>query len=249
MNIIGLLAFYDESPSWLSTCAAGFGRVCDTIIAVDGAYALYPRARSHSMPDQREAILAAAEAAGCGCIVHQPKEVWYGNEVEKRNHLLDLARAIGTEHEDWLLVFDSDFQVMQAYPDAIREHLACTSLDVATYTLLDGKDLMDDDEQRKIAQTMDISTEWTVRIRACFRLLPDLRYEQKHWNVLATDGDGDTVTLFGPPVLQVEEYRLENSLVVYHRRKDRAKVRLQAGEEYYQVRDALQAEGGNLVAA
>lgn len=249
MKIIGLLSFFDESASWLASCVAGFGRFCDTIIAIDGAYALYPQARARSMPDQAEAILQAAEAVGAGCIVHRPNDVWFGNEVEKRNHTLALAQAIGTPGEDWVCVFDADFSVMQAYPDAIRDHLSKTLHHVATYTLLDGKDLLADEDQARIAQQIDVSTEWTVRTRSIYRLLPDLRYDVKHWNVVGDLSDGRSVTLFGSPMEQVPEARLENALVVYHRRQARAKVRNQAAESYYALRDQLGAEQAKAVGA
>jgi hypothetical protein len=249
VKIIGVMSWYDESASWLAASVAGFGRFCDTIIAVDGAYALYPQARARSMPEQSEAILQAAEAVGAGCIIHRPQDVWFGNEVEKRNHTLDLARAIGVEGEDWVCVFDADFTVMQAYPEAIRDHLSRTAHHVATYTILDGKDLMADEEQARIAQEIDVSTEWTVRTRSIYRLLPELRYDTKHWNVVGDLDDGRSVTLFGSAVEQVPEARLENALVVYHRRQARAKVRNQAAEAYYALRDSLGAEQAKAVEA
>jgi hypothetical protein len=243
IQVIGILSWYDESPSWLSTCVAGIGRVCDTIIAIDGAYQLYPAARARSHPDQSEAIIQAAEAAGCGLILHRPKEVWAGNEVGKRNHTLDLARSIGVDFEDWLMIVDGDFHVLQAYPEIIREQLAATARNVATYTVLDGKDLMTDEFLAEQAQKIDISTEWTVRIRGIFRLLPNLRYQTKHWHVTGTSVDGRGVTLFGPPDREEPPLLLENALVFYHRRQARALVRLQAAENYYAIRDRLGAEG------
>jgi hypothetical protein len=248
MKIIGVLSWYAESAAWLSTAVAGFGRVCDTIVAVDGAYALYPQGRAHSMPDQREAILAAAEAAGCGCVIHQPQTVWEDNEVGKRNHTLDLVRALGTEGEDWVIVFDGDYQMMQAYPDVVRRRLEETHLNVATYTMLDGKDLMADDQSASLAQQMDISTEWGVRTRGVFRLLPNLRYVGKHWHVVGDDAGGWPLTLFGNFNSEEPALQLENLLVVYHRREARAKVRNQAAEGYYKLRDELGVEAGQVAA-
>lgn len=242
MNIIGVLSWYDESPHWLSTCVAGFGRVCDTIIAVDGAYALYPGARARSHPDQSEAIIHAAEAAGCGLILHRPKDVWWGNEVEKRNHTFDLARSVGVECDDWVLVFDGDYQLLQTYPDVVRQELEATDLDVATYTLLDGKDLLSDEAMAKVAREIDISTEWTVRTRGLYRLLPDLRYQTKHWHVRGTAADGRDVVLFGSADREEPALQLEAGLVAYHRRQARAKVRNEAAEAYYVFRDEAKVE-------
>jgi hypothetical protein len=242
MKIHAILSWNDESPSWLATCVAGIGRICDTIIACDGAYALYPGARARSHPDQSEAIIQAAEAVGCGLILHRPSDVWWGNEVEKRNHTLDLARVVGTDFEDWLLIVDSDYMVMQLYPEKVRQQLADTKHDVATYTLLDGQDWMADEFTAKQAREIDISTEWTMRTRGLFRLLPDLRYETKHWHVMGTNVDGRPVTLFGPNDLCEPALELDSAFVVYHRRKARPLVRLQDGERYYATRDEQGAE-------
>src|SRR5256885_1150092 len=110
MRVVGLLSFYDESPSWLATAVTGFARVCDAITAVDGAYALLPGARPCSHPQQAEAILSASEAAGVACTVHRPNRLFFGNEVEKRNFTFQLAGA-GLTGDDWLLVFDADYHV------------------------------------------------------------------------------------------------------------------------------------------
>jgi hypothetical protein len=242
VNIIGVCVWYQESASWLSTCIAGAGRFCDTIICVDGSYALYPAGRARSHPEESEAIIHAAEAAGCGLILHRPKEVWWGNEVEKRNHSLDLARAIGAEGEDWVVVFDSDNLVMQAYPDVIRQQLEATDLDVATYTILDGKDMMANGDSAKLAQEIDVSLEWTVRIRGVYRLLPDLRYQTKHWYVKGTNSEGRDVFLFGPSLEEEPACQLEKALVFYHRRQARPVVRLRAADEYSQIRDKAGVE-------
>jgi hypothetical protein len=45
-KIWGLLSWYDESPSWLAEAVASFAPMLDGLIAVDGAYALYPDART-----------------------------------------------------------------------------------------------------------------------------------------------------------------------------------------------------------
>lgn len=108
MKICGLLSWYDESPAWLATAVAGMGRVCDEIVAVDGAYALYPSARPRSSPQQAEAVLQAAEAAGVGCTIHRPREIFWGNEVEKRNLTIALASSVLESGRDWIVIFDAD---------------------------------------------------------------------------------------------------------------------------------------------
>ena len=71
MRVVGCLIWYDEQPSVLATAVAGFTRVCDTIVAVDGAFALYPQARPRSAPEQAETVRSVCESAGVGCVVYE----------------------------------------------------------------------------------------------------------------------------------------------------------------------------------
>lgn len=245
MNIVGVLCWYDEQPSMLAACAAGFARVCDTIVAVDGAYALYPGGRARSHPVQAEAILAACETQGAACVVHRPRDVFYGNEVEKRNLSLRLAAAF---QPDWVMVIDADTTVMQTDPDAVRDTLANTSLLAATYTLLDTKDLLDS-PAAGYARTTDVSTEWTTRARFVYRWTDDLEYGPAHWTVSGTYNGvrrwvrGPELTVDPPAGFDpVDAVDLADMLVVYHRREDRPLVRRQAADGYLTNRDLAGAE-------
>lgn len=245
MNLVGLLIFYDESPSWLASCVAGFARVCDTIVACDGAYALYPGARPRSHPDQAYAIQDACESQGAGCVIHRPKDVWWGNEVEKRQHAVRLAGAL---EPDWLLVFDADYLVMLCEdPQFTRQLIANTDHDVCTYTLLDGKDVMADDYLAAYAQQRPIDHEWTFRDRGIFRYTPDLRYGPTHYCVRGTY-DGEERWLRGPDLSPVgmhkaaEPEHLGRALVALHRNQKRSKMRTMSAEQYYRLRDDQNAE-------
>src|SRR6266498_2048177 len=82
MNIVASLIWYDESPAWLSATLHGIIPHIDHLVAIDGAYVLYPEARNWSRPDQHETILYSCQAAGIGLTLHTPSTVWFGNEVE-----------------------------------------------------------------------------------------------------------------------------------------------------------------------
>jgi hypothetical protein len=46
MSVVGLISWWDESPTWLAASITSLGRFCDHVVALDGRYALYPdRAR------------------------------------------------------------------------------------------------------------------------------------------------------------------------------------------------------------
>lgn len=254
-RVVGVLSWYDESASWVGAAVAGMARVCDDIVAVDGAYALYPGGRPRSAPDQSEVILGTCEALGVGCVIHRPRDVWRGNEVEKRNHTLQLARALmdpapvdDEPTDQWVLIFDSDYRVILLDdPNRVRRDLGGTDLHVATYTLLDGQDVHADEFLAAYAQSRHIDHEWTIRDRGIFRWTDDLRYVGKHWITCGTYA-GEHHWLRGPD-LQAGEVdkaadclHLGRGLVVVHRRHERSKTRALAADGYYALRDELGVE-------
>lgn len=169
IRIAGILCWYDERPEWLAASVAGFARVCDAIVAVDGAYALYPGARSapRSPQEQAETIMATCEAADVECLVHRPREPFWGNEVEKRNLSLALAAAF---EPDWLLPFDADMQVVHAEPESIRLTLDSTDRNAGVYRLRDGLE----------------GDTWLTPCRSIYRWTDDLAYGPRHYDVTGT---------------------------------------------------------------
>jgi hypothetical protein len=239
MKLVGVLSWYDESPGWLATAVAGFGRVCDEIVAVDGAYALYPGARPASHPQQAEAILSAAEAMGVACTIHRPSKLFYGNQIEKRNLTLKLAGATLSEN-DWLIIIDADFHIFRLNPERVRAELEATEALLASYTILDGIDYLSDADLSERVAREDYDTEWTCRTENIYRWHPSLLYGPQHWMV-SREVDGERQWLRhlsgNAPALD-----LDNALVAYHRRSDRALVRQQAQESFYRDRELFGVE-------
>ncbi len=249
LKIVGVLCWYDESPSWLANAVCGFGRVCDEIVAVDGAYSMYPGARPRSHPDQAEAILAAAETMGAGCTIHRPRDVFFGQEVEKRNLSLRLVAPLLTPGEDWVMVFDADYQLMLCEdPAYTRTLLERTDKNVATYTILDAQDVQADAVTAEVCLDVAIDTDWTVRDRGIFRWTDDLRYGPSHFFITGTY-NGEQEWLRGPDLFTGESSvqaadaeHLGRNLVVVHRNSKRAKVRRDAAAGYYALRDQAGVE-------
>lgn len=240
MKLVGVLSWYDESPGWLAAAVAGFARVCDHIVAVDGSYALLPGARPASHPLQAEAVLSACEAGGVACTIHRPSDVFHGNEVEKRNLSLQLA-GIGLTTDDWVLIFDADVHVFKVNPERVRGELERTSRMIASYTVLDGIDYLSDPEMAEFVAKDDYATEWTLRTSDIYRWHQTLMYGPQHW-MLSRDIGGERRWLRHsssdvPPVLD-----LDAALVAYHRTGNRTLVRSQAQQAYYQARDLHMVE-------
>ena len=134
--IVALLSWYDENPQHLSTTVlslkkAGVGH----LVAVDGAYAMFPGGERHSDGAQHLAIQYAAAELGIGLTLHAPRRVWQGNEVEKRNALFALGWVVADEG-DWFLVIDADEAVSRC-PDGFLRRLADLDADAANITLHD----------------------------------------------------------------------------------------------------------------
>jgi hypothetical protein len=205
VNVTGLLAWYDESPQWLAEAVEGAAKLCDHVLALDGAYALYPRGRARSDPEQAEAILYAAQRSHIGCTIHRPASVWLGNQLEKRSLMFELGATIGA---DWFFVFDADDLVSYVPADA-RRRLEATEEDVAVYTL--GGERYH---------------------RGLFRALSELRVEDAHYHYLA-ERDGETVHLRGnSDVHCLEPFLNLTDLRVQHRQGLRSSERQAASAEY-----------------
>jgi hypothetical protein len=109
--------FYDEPVPELVACIKGLHDAGVTeLVAVDGAYALYPDGQPASDPNQHAAIVLACRRLGMGCTLHVPARVWAGNEVEKRTFLFKLGWTVA-EEGDWFWVQDADMVPVEVPDD------------------------------------------------------------------------------------------------------------------------------------
>lgn len=232
MRITGLLAWYDESPVWLAAAVAGAAKLCDHIVACDGAYMLYPGGRPQSDPEQAEAILHAAYAAEVGVTIHRPETLWMGNQIEKRSVLFELGQATGA---DWFYVFDADDVVTHVPADA-RERIAAAEEHVACFTLWGTQDIEQSPEKSAAARMFAYPTESANRyFRGLFRALPGLRVEDAHYHYVA-EVDGELLHLRGHedvhdlvPFLNLTDMRVQ------HRHHQRTRARLETSAAYDRV--------------
>ncbi len=239
MRIHGIFCWYDESSSWIGTAIASLGRFCDHIVALDGAYALYPGGKARSHPHQAEVILHTAEAAGVACTLVQPSEVWWGNEVEKRNKAFSIVSAFAT-HDDWLCIYDADYHALQCQPDSIRYELENTDCLVAEYGITDTEDWLSNGAQSLAVETK-IQTQWVSKTRDLYRWNPTLTVGPAHGDYSIAGEDGERLWLRGPYEL-APAHDISGFLTVHHRTKHRAMVRRESQQGYYTMRDALGVE-------
>jgi hypothetical protein len=235
MRIIGVLIFYEENPTWLSAAVASAGRFVDHLVAVDGAYALFPDARPRSGPEQHEAITAVASATGLGLTLHVPATVWYGNEVEKRSFSLSLAEQVA-DLGDWYFLFDAD-EIVTNVPADLRRRLEQTDLEVAEATLWEACDPNHPAEQFIPGASLS-----TNRVRKFYKAIPGLRVHGAHFVYAYPGENGRLVFLWPPPDVAGEPALDLHDVEVQHRQRFRDRYRARLALDYYQLRDATRAE-------
>lgn len=216
MRIIGLLSWYEEPVSWLAETVASAAKLCDHLIAVDGAYAEFPFAQSKpaSGTEQAEVVLHAAAGAGIGCTIHVSGEPWPGNEVEKRSFMFDLAMPFTTE-DDWLLVIDAD-EVLSEVPTDTRNLLEKSDTDVGELHLWERGD------------------QDTIYIqRRLFRALRGIRYQDCHYVVTVPAGSGVRVLSGDQQIHTLEPAEYLPDLRMEHRSSHRTALRTGLKNQYY----------------
>lgn len=246
MKIHALLPWYNEDPQWLAATVASVARFADHVIAVDGAYALFPGAieRPNSGAEQAEIILEVAHGAGIDATVHVPRHPFFGNEVEKRTLLLRLAATIGTVNEDWIFNVDADEVVTYVSPD-FRSLLAAERANVCGVAVHwnDGRNCTALPAARE-QDRREAMQAGTVHVRKLMRLIPNLRVQGCHW-IYVGDGPADAdIYLWGQPGIFDQEEAADYSslLEVEHRHAWRGKQRQRDAAEYYRTRDTVIAE-------
>lgn len=242
MKVIALLSWFSESVSWLAATTASVARFCDHIVAVDGAYALYPEARARSGAEQAQVIMETADGAGIGSTIHRPQHVWADNEVEKRTFLFAAGALVAKSYRDWFLVLDAD-DVITDVPFDLRERLEATEQHVAGVTLWWRDDPNMAENYAKINRRHELPRVCEQRYhRGLFRALPGLRVEGAHMVNVGED-NGRTVYLRGldghhelEPMADFTDLRIE------HRTLLRDLTRAKQQQHYYSQRDQSGAE-------
>lgn len=230
MNIIGLLAWWDEPMDTLLACIGALSAAgVDHLVAVDGRYALYSADHDVSSANEYASILLACKQLGMRCTIHEPSGPWEHGETEKRTALFALGWAVA-EPGDWFWVQDAD-QVVVEWPGDFKQRLEATEHDVVEVTILDT-----------VAQRAK-QKDWPERfvMRALFRAQP-ITVGPLHCMYRAAD---DTL-LWGyeRELPMANALDLSDCVLVEHRPDHRPLERQHAKLMYYAERDAAMIERG-----
>jgi hypothetical protein len=243
-RIVGLLSWWDESPTWLAASVASMSRVCDHVVALDGRYALYPDTRLQSGTAEVQAIIETARGAGMGVTLHTAPRT-FKDEMEKRTHLFRLGSLEARTEQDWFFVLDGDEVVIEAPPrHEINGLLEATSADVVSATLFERTDPHQDAWRTSLG--MQLQTEWRYECRTprLWRVLNDMRVVGYHYNYVGERLSGETVELWGQDgaVTRAEWDSLCGRLVLENRNRLRGKQRDADRQQYYSDRDDVGLE-------
>lgn len=231
MQIVALLSWYEESPRWLeetidSLVLAGV----DRLVALDGAYGLFPGATPHSDPAQKEAIREAADGL-FPVDIYTPSKVFKGNEVQKRSTLFEFGEEVTTE-DDWYFVMDAD-ELISEVPDDFRARLEQTDRDVAEVTFVEQRN--PDLPPPSLWQRKD-----RYPIRVLFRAIRGLRVKTNHWTYVTPDGR----KLWGQNKRTLAPALDCTDVEILHRSDLRQEGRRADQYSYYSTRDQRKTEIG-----
>ena len=223
MKIIAMLSFYDEDPALVAACIASVTEVGAThLVAVDGAYRLFPDGRPVSAWRTIDAV-SSCTSVGLGLLLYSPTVTWINNEVGKRSVMLGLAMAIA-EPGDWLMVVDSDY-IFERYVN-LHDLLSRVDEDVVEVGFYDARH----------PDGLPLIYEASLIMRA----VPGLRMGDNHYTYISPSGRENTILRAGGG--DAASYDATDTILVRHDVHQRDPERRARQTKYYEQRDQLGIE-------
>lgn len=266
-RVIGILSWFDESPTWLAATVASFARVCDHLVAVDGRYAHYEDPRTRSGSEQHDAIVETCRGAGMGLTLHSSNRVW-PTEMAKRTHCFRVAALEAEPLRDWFFILDGD-EVLTQSPSWVRGELGVLAeqrTNVVAVELYELTDPHENPEKRRMSREQDRDYEYMTQSPRFWRALHDMRVDGQHFHYTGIDETGQRVVLWGQQQT-VEEGAPEGGMVwnvlderweritpwadwggmvrIENRCLLRDRRRFLKRQEYYDLRNTLGIESAN----
>lgn len=255
-RIVGLLSWWDESPTWLAATVASVSRACDHLVALDGRYAQYQDDRIQSPIEQAEAIVDAARATGMGLTLHTAPRTW-ATEMDKRTYLFRIGALEAREFEDYFLVIDGD-ETLHRWadwmPDEV-ERMASERINVGVARMIETLDTHESPAREHMSRSMDLEYVFQNNSPRLWRCLRDMRVTNYHYHYSGVDESGKRVSLWGQQrvapdgrsLIMQDEYELQeltpwrhfadHEFQIENRNQRRSKRRDQSRQAYYAERD------------
>jgi hypothetical protein len=236
MRVHALLSWYDEPASSLAATVASLHGLCDSVIAVDGAYALFPDAlrRPRSGPENASVITSTAQSLGMDVTVHSRSQPWLKGESDKRDFMFRLGETVSTE-DDWYLLIDADEVLSQVPPDTRELLEKAVEFDAAECFMWETA------RERTLPNGVQIGYTSNHPIRRFWRCLRGIECGPAHHQFHVGDkwlSDAGRPRIL-VPALSLHDVRIE------HRNVFRSDERLVAKTKYYAARDFFGIERGD----
>lgn len=239
MKLVGILVWFDEPEHWLWDCVTTYAEQAgvDHVVALDGAYRIFPHDHHLSPQGQVDVIHQAAEKAGIGVSVYRPPSAYQDNEIEKRTLSFQHAAEFSQPGVDWWVWMDADQKVVEA--PGLKQELEATTLDAAEVRFVERTDLA------KVLGGVNLDmgfepeyVEYKNPVRCLYRADPSLRVVGNHYTYV--NGAGDRLWA-GYTKLPVVDAAL-TGMVVEHRSSARSPENVAVKQAYYQARAVQGAE-------
>jgi hypothetical protein len=247
MKVIGLLSWFDESPTWLAATVASFGRICDHVVAVDGRYSMYEDDRTSSTTEQHEAIVETCRGTGLGLTLDVARRP-YATEMEKRTHLFQLASIHAETFRDWFFILDGDEVLIEApgrkHVHSVLKTLTERKQSVATAQLFEVVDPHADARRDEISRKVETDLHYSTTTPRFWRALADMRVTGYHYHYSGIAEHGDREVLWGSASSEdlVPWHHFGEDVLIENRCLKRAITRKKKRDEYYHLRDLSKIE-------
>ncbi len=221
--IVAMISFYDEDPRCLSRCVNDLAEIgVDHIVVVDGAYDAYPRGQKISPGVRIDELMRDSEMCGIDLDAYDGHQ-WSGNEVEKRQFMLDRAIEVAGIG-GWLVIWDADYQIACKIEHGdVSRSLSDTHHDVACVSFTES------------------STGGGWHPMAMFmRAILGTVMDGNHHTYLFPDGRRSQV--LRRPVPRSAAVLDMSEVLIYHGVHERDPARRQKQTEYYEERERLGLE-------
>lgn len=220
MKLVALLSWYDEQSAFIEAALGSLAWVgVDEIVALDGAYELFPFGQPRSPESNYEALARSPIPVH----VRTPDSCW-PTEMDKRTTLFRLGEEL-TSERDWFFVTDADNVVIRCDCD-LKRLLRGSSCDAGTVRF---------EEPRPNGPISRFT------LTSFFRAQRGITVGPNHYTYTAPDG----TVLWGGNRRRNRVRKLKVPLTIEHRSFYREAGRFGRAFAYYRKRDKLKLEFGS----
>lgn len=242
-RVIGLVSFWDESPTWLAASLASLGRFCSHVVVLDGRYAQFPDQRLQSGSAEHYAVIDAARGAGLGITFHTAPRT-YATEMEKRTKLFQLGALEARPGKDWFFILDADELVAESVPTdellARLDRARGEGVKVCTARLWEKTDSHSDDQRQELSLKLPVEWRYECASPRFWLAHENMRVVGYHYNYIADDENGETVELWGNDSTVRDRAAwasFVNYVTIENRNRMRGLLRDKDRQKYYELRD------------